>query len=63
MSNARVQARKLEVLAQIQAGYIPRELAEDAMLMCEERPPVWQPFARRRWEAAVKRVYNAVGLR
>jgi hypothetical protein len=58
VSKAKVYARQIEMLAQIQAGYIPRELADDAMLMCEERPPAWRPFKRRRWEEAVKRVYK-----
>ena len=60
---SKVHARQLEMLAQIQAGYIPRELAADAMLMCEERPPWWQFLARRRWDDAVARIYRAVGFR
>lgn len=64
--SGRVYSRKIEMLAYIQAGYIPRELEQDAMLACEEPPPLWRVLARRRWERAVERLMRALvgsGLR
>lgn len=58
----KVEARKVEMLRALAVGAIPHELAHDAMLMCEEPPPAWRVFARRRWDLAVKRVYAAMGL-
>lgn len=54
--SAKVYARKAQMLVYLQTGYIPHELADDAMLACEEKPPAWRPLKRRRWEAAVVRM-------
>jgi hypothetical protein len=56
-----VYARKAQMLVYLQTGYLPSELADDAMLACEEKPPAWRPFKRKRWEAAVVRI-NAFAI-
>lgn len=61
--NSHVQARKDEMLRYLAVGLIPIELGRDAMLMCEERPPWWQVFKRRRYDAAVDRLMRFAGLR
>jgi len=44
------------MIALMQSGVIPMEMKDDALLMCEEEPPVWRVIKRARWTRSVNRM-------